>query len=223
MDEVKDIESLKKEIEKNGQTVEIVNILFLDLSSSCTGYCVAEVDFARKSAKMKKAGAIWFSQEFTNQDKYHYLFNSVTNYFNIIDQISYCVCEAYAINANKMMGAQIGPELHGAIQVALAEIGVKYSTITPQTWRSLLQIKPIVTTGSNGKKERNYKDPTFDYINNLTTLPTKVISNVTKNQRSFPYDISDAMAIGCGFLKKVGITKLDFSSVTIQQDTPNDV
>lgn len=217
--QIKDVESLQKELEKDGQKVELVNLLFLDLSSSCTGYSLAEVNFTNKSAKITKAGALWFDDSFSNQEKYHYLFSCITNYFYIIDKIDYCVCEAYAINSKKMMGAQVGPELHGAIQVALAEVGVKYSTISPQTWRSQLQLKPIITVNAKGSKERNYKDPTKDYVSAQVTLPAKITSNVTKNQRAFPYDITDAICIGCGFLTKLGIKNIDFSKVQIQPDT----
>src|SRR5215469_5449028 len=199
-------EEIMAELEKKGVKVEEVNFLFLDLSSTCTGYSLVQLNFRAKSAKFINSGVIWFDDSMSNQDKYHYIFNAVTNYFNIVGQIDFCVAEAYMINRNKMMGAQVGPELHGALQVALAEIGVKYSTILPQTWRSQLGIKPVVGVNSKGKKERDFKTPTKNYIDSkISNVPQSVKSNVTGNLRQTPSDLYDALAISLGFLNKLGI------------------
>jgi Holliday junction resolvasome RuvABC endonuclease subunit len=215
--EVKSIEDLQKEIDKKGQKVEDVNILFLDLSSSCTGYSLVKVSFTNKKASLINAGAIWFDASMTNQDKYHYIFNAITNYFNIVGQIDYCVAEAYMINSKKMMGSHVGPEMHGALIVALAEIGVKYSNILPQVWRKALDIKPNITFDSNKKKKRDFKLPTKNYVDSvIPNIPQMINSNVTSNQRAIPNDLYDALAISLGFLKKIGINNLDFSKLKIQ-------
>jgi len=216
--EVKDIEQLKQELEKTGHKVEDVNFLFLDLSSTCTGYSLVRVNFKHRSAEFLNSGVIWFDDSMTNQDKYHYIFNAVTNYFNIVGQIDFCVAEAYMINRNKMMGAQVGPELHGALQVSLAEIGVKYSTVLPQTWRSQLGIKPNVSINSKGKKERDFKTPTKAFVDSKAkNIPAQIKSNVTGNLRQTPSDLYDAVAISCGFLNKLGISTWNFSKLKIQE------
>lgn len=216
-EEISDLEALKKEAEEKGQKVQAVNILFLDLSSNCTGYCLATVDFERRSAKFINTGAIWFDDSWKNQEKYHYIFSAVTNYFNIVGQVDLCVAEAYMINQNKMMGSQVGPELHGALQVALAEIGVKYYTILPQSWRKALGITPTVTINAKGKKEKDFKLPTKNYVlSHAPHIPTHVESNITKNQRVTPFDVFDAVAIGMGFLSKLGITKWDCKDLQVQ-------
>ena len=66
-EEVNDIEALKKEIESKGQKVTDVNILFLDLSASCTGYALAKVNFERKTAKFVNTGAIWFDDSWKDR------------------------------------------------------------------------------------------------------------------------------------------------------------
>jgi Holliday junction resolvasome RuvABC endonuclease subunit len=193
-------------------------ILFLDPSSSCTGYCVAKVDFAHKKATVFKAGAIWFDKHLENQDKYHYMFLAIANYFNIICQIDYCVCEAYMLNPEKRSGCAVGPELSGAIQVALSEIGVKHQTIPVQTWRSQLGIKPEIIKG-----KKYYKDTTKKEVEKYVKIPDTILSNVTKMERKTPHDLTDAIAICLGFLKKVGIKTFNFDNIEIQKDFKVDV
>ena len=202
-----DIEEVTKIFEdKVGNT----NILFLDLSSNCTGYVVVSLDFANKTAKFKKSGAIWLDPNWKNQEKYSYLFNAVTNYFNIIDQIDFCVCEAYMFNPKKRSGCAVSPEIHGTIQVALAEIGVSYMPMPVQTWRKHLGIKKD-STG-------DYKEPTKKAIEKLVTLPDNVKSNITGSMRQLPNDLTDALGIAVGSLRKWGITNLDFSKIEFQPD-----
>lgn len=216
-EEVNDIEALKKEIESKGQKVTDVNILFLDLSASCTGYALAKVNFERKTAKFVNTGAIWFDDSWKNQEKYHYVFSAIVNYFNIVGQIDLCVCEAYMINRNKLMGSQVGPELHGAVQVALAEIGVKYYTVLPQSWRKALGITPNVTVNAKGKKEKDFKTPTRDFVmQHAPHIPSHIQSNITNNQRVTPFDVFDAMAVAMGFLSRLGIKTWDCKDLQVQ-------
>jgi len=217
MSEIKDFEQLKSELDNKGVTLGGVNILFLDMSSSCTGYALAKVDFENKKATFINTGAIWFQDDMSNQDKYYYIFSAITNYFNIVGQMDLCVAEAYMINSKKKMGSQVGPELHGALQVALAEIGVKYFTILPQSWRAALGIKANVTVNAKGIKEKDFKTPTKNYVTNLATIPTHIESNVTKNQRTTPNDVYDAVAIGLGFLSRLGIKNWDFKGMAVQE------
>lgn len=203
-----------KELDIPEVKLEHVNMLFLDPSSSCTGYCVAEVNFKTKTAKMINCGAIWFDKYWSNQEKYHYIFRAITVYFNIIGQIDYCFAEAYMLNPKKKQGCQVGPELHGAIQVALAEIEVNYKPISPQTWRSQLGIK--ATKFADGSKD--YKTPTADYLKQYVSLPEKIMSNITNVERKTPNDLTDALAICLGTLTKHGITNFDFSEMKIQED-----
>lgn len=215
--ELDSIDQLKESLDAKGVTLGAVNVLFLDMSSTCTGYTLAKVDFEHKKATFLNTGAIWFQDDMSNQDKYHYIFSAITNYFNIVGQMDLCVAEAYMINSKKKMGSQVGPELHGALQVALAEIGVKYWTILPQSWRAALGIKADVTLNNKGVKEKDFKTPTRNYVSKIATIPSQVESNVTKNLRNTPDDIFDSMAIAMGFLTKLGITKWDCKDLKVQE------
>jgi Holliday junction resolvasome RuvABC endonuclease subunit len=206
---------LAEEIDKKAQKVKEVSVLFFDLSSSCTGYTLVKVNFAERKAKFINSGAIWFNDSWTNQEKYYYLYSAITNYFNIVGQIDLCVCEAYMINQKKLMGSQVGPELHGAVQVALSEIGVKYYTILPQSWRKALDIK-ATTTLEKGKKVRDFKTPTKDLVLKHASIPTTITSNITSNSRTTPNDVYDSVAIAMGFLKKINVQTWDFSNLQVQ-------
>lgn len=218
LEEVGDLDNLKKQLEDNGQKVTEVSIVFFDLSSSCTGYTLAKVNFENKTARFINSGAIWFSDDWKNQDKYHYLFTAIVNYFNIIGKIDLCVCEAYMINQKKLMGSQVGPELHGAVQVALSEIGVKYYNILPQSWRNAIGIKANTTIGPSGRKERDFKTPTKEFVlKHIPNIPSHIQSNITVNQRTTPSDVYDSLGVAMGFLTKLGITKWDFKDIKIQE------
>lgn len=184
-------------------------LLFLDLSSTCTGYSLVEIDFEHKKAEFLNCGAIWLNKDWDNQQKYHYIFNAITNYFNIVGRIDYCVAEAYMINSKKMMGAAIGPELHGVLQVALAEIGVKYKNILSQTWRKQLGIKK--------NSEGDFKIPTKLKVEEYVTLPETIISNITGHERTLPNDVTDALAISLGFLTKINVTNFNFKNLKFQE------
>lgn len=207
VDQIQDLNSLKDIFE---QKVEKISILFLDLSSNCTGYSIVNLDFVNKKADFKKSGAIWFNPEWKNQEKYAYIFNAIVNYFNIVDQIDFCVCEAYMLNPKKRMGSLVGPELHGAVQVALAEIGVTYMTMPVQTWRKHLGVKK--------DSQGDYKNPTKIQVEKFVSLPSEITSNITGSTRAMPNDLVDSLGIALGSLKKWGINKFDFSKIEFQSD-----
>lgn len=207
VDQNQELDNLKDIFEHK---LDAITILFLDLSSNCTGYTVVKLDFISKKATFKKSGAIWFNQDWKNQEKYAYIFNAITNYFNIVDQVDFCVCEAYMLNPKKRMGSLVGPELHGAVQVALAEIGVSYMTIPVQTWRKHLGVKK----DSSG----DYKTPTKIEVEKYVALPTEIVSNITGSTRTMPNDLVDSLGIALGALKKWGINNYDFSKIEFQSD-----
>src|SRR5690606_14747828 len=94
------------------------NILFLDVSSSCTGFTIAKVDFINKKAEIIKAGPIWLDTHWEHAKKYDYLYNLVQNYFEVVEHIDFIVVEQYSINTSKMSGVLVSPEAHGAIKAA---------------------------------------------------------------------------------------------------------
>lgn len=188
-------------------------ILFLDVSSSCTGFSVASVDFLNRKAEMTKAGAIWFGSSWDHPRKYDYVYNMIQNYFDVQEQIDLIIVEQYSVNTDKMSGVLVSPELHGVIKAAAFSNGVKVTSILPQSWRALLQIKPTITMVGT-KKKKDYKTPTKDYINSLYSVPDEVLSNITGKLRQTPSDVYDAMAIGEAWLQKYNIKTIERSNCT---------
>jgi len=208
------LDDVKKDVAQEGQVIEEVNILFLDVSSTCTGYAVMKVDFTKKSSQLKTAGAIWLNnKKWEDQEKYHYISNAITGYFWIVQGVDYIVVEQYSVNPKKMVGVQVLPEITGAIKAAAQENGVKVGSILPQTWRFQLGIKPIVTKNSKGNNVRDYKTPTKDKVNETYDVPDTSISNMTGKERTTPSDLYDAIAIGLGWLKKYGLDKITYGEV----------
>ena len=212
--DIKSIDDLKNEI-KDGQYVTSINVLFLDVSSSCVGYSIFSLDFAGKKSVLTKAGCLWLDTNWEHAEKYSYMFNALTNYFWTVEQIDYIVVEQYSINPKKMVGVAVVPEMMGVVKCAANENGVKVNSILPQSWRSILGIKPDVTVNAKGKKERDFKEPAKRLVDSLFTVPAQVVSNITKNNRQTPSDLYDAVCVGLAWTKKIGFVTTDVSNVKI--------
>ncbi len=209
-----DLAELKNElarVDQEAQHVTSVNILFLDISSSCTGYSIMSLDFNTKKGQILKAGAVWLNPDWPHAQKYDYMYSVITNYFDIIEKIDHIVVEQYSVNPSRMMGVNVVSEMQGAIKAAAWNTGTKVTSILPQTWRSQLGIKPIVTTNSKGKKERDYKEPTKQAVLQQFSVPATTISNITRKERTTPSDTFDAIAIALGWSKKYGFKIVDSS------------
>lgn len=198
---VQTIEELKSEFEADAQILNGITVLVLDISSACTGYSIIHLDFLHKKAKLTKAGAIWFGADWEHPEKYNYMANAITNYFWVAEQVDYIVYEAYSINPKKMTGVSVVPEMVGAIKSAAWENSVKVSSILPQTWRSILQIKKT--------PEKDFKQPTKDKVLTIAQVPEEVNSNITKQPRKTPSDLYDSIAIAWAWSKKLGFSDLD--------------
>lgn len=224
VDKVHDLESLKSEVEQEGQVLKSINVLFLDISSTCTGYTIANIDFGTKKVNFTKAGAIWLDADWEHPAKYNYMFHVVSNYFWVAEQVDYIVVEQYSFNKNKMMGVQVVPEMQGAIKCAAEENGVKVSSILPQTWRSILGVKPNITMNGS-KKERDYKEPTKVKVESYVKVPDESVSNITGKTRGTPSDLYDAMAIGIAWTKRLGFDdkKFDFSQIKFNNHIGHDL
>lgn len=204
-----DLDNLKEEIGV-GQKIESVNILFLDISSTCTGYCIANINFQSKKVDFIKSGAIWLDKsDWNRQDKYVYMFNAILNYFWIIEGADYIVVEEYMLNKRKLHGVQVVIEMHGAIKTAAGENGVSVDSILPQTWRAQLGIKAV----KDAKGKRDFKQPTKEKVAEYLTVPERIVSNITNKERNTPTDIYDAVAIAMGWCKKFGLNKWNFSKM----------
>lgn len=187
------------------------NILFLDVSSSCTGYSIANVDFVNKMATLTKAGCIWLDDNWEHAKKFDYMYSAVQVYFDTVEQADHIVVEQYSVNTSKMSGVLVSPEMHGTIKAAAFSNGVKVSSMLPQSWRAILKIKPDVTI-KDGEKKREYKGPTKLEVLKQVAVPDKVISNITKKPRKTPSDVYDAIAIGMAWLDKMGIKTVKYDT-----------
>lgn len=212
--DINSIDDLKNEV-KDGQHVTAINVLFLDVSSSCVGYSIFNLDFTHKKSVLKKTGALWLDTNWDHAEKYSYMFHTIVDYFWIAEQIDYIVVEQYSINPKKMVGVAVVPEMMGVVKCAANENGVKVNSILPQSWRSLLGIKADVTINAKGKKERDFKAPAKRYVDALFTVPPQIVSNITKNQRQTPSDLYDAVCVGLAWTKKIGFASTDVSNVKI--------
>jgi Holliday junction resolvasome RuvABC endonuclease subunit len=206
VDQIQDLDSLKKEIAPD-KVIEAINILFLDISSACTGYSIANVNFTGKQVKFTKSGAIWLNPNWSHQEKYSYMFGVICNYFWVGEAIDYIVVEQYSVNPKKMMGINVVSEMQGAIKAAAWENGVKVTSVLPQTWRKHLQIKR--------NSEGDFKQPTKDKVLTYVKVPEESISNITGSSRTTPTDLYDALAIGIAWLIKLGFddTKMKFDDM----------
>ncbi len=203
-DEIKTSEELEEQF-----SIKSINVLFLDISSTCTGYAVANIDFSTKKVTWKSTGALWLNPKWPHQEKYLYMHEAIVNYFWIVEAIDYCVVEQYSINPKKMAGIHVVPEMQGAIKAAAAQHGVTVDSILPQTWRSRLGIKKKKLP--NGKSD--YKVPTMERIADFVEIPEQSTSNITQKDRRTPSDVYDALGVGLGWLIKLGFSTGDFSDI----------
>src|SRR5690242_18342669 len=104
---MENLETIKQSIEKAKKQkgmaeihIKTVNVLFLDVSSTCTGYAIAAMNLGDKSeaVTVKKAGCIWFGADWDHQTKYSYIFNALLTYFEIVEQIDLVIHESYSVN-----------------------------------------------------------------------------------------------------------------------------
>lgn len=195
----------------DGEIIKYNNFLFLDASSSCTGFAIAKVDFLERSANVARAGAIWLNPKDSHQDKYCYLYDIVQQYFGVMEPVDYIVLEQYSVNMDNKNGMLVSPEIHGVIKAAAGSNGVKVELITPQTWRSKIGLKAIKNPVTG---KRDYKTPCKEYFDRLAIIPENVTSNITGVARKTPSDVYDALGVCEGWLRKFGITNIKYTNLS---------
>lgn len=203
---MEDFKKIEEELIEKAQKVEEVNLLFVDLSSTCTGFTKARVNFRTHTAWFEETGSVWIPK-LSQEDKCAYIYNAFVNYFNIVIKTDYVIMEKYSINPKKMMGVLVSPELHGAVKAALSECGIKMSYVYPQSWHAGLGLK---------KDSKGYKGPTKQKILTMADIPDKIENNLTHKTRNTSSDLYDALGIGVYFLQKVGIKTLNFDTLKLQ-------
>lgn len=202
VDRDEELKKIQAELDEKGAVkVGDSKFLFLDVSSTCTGYTIASLDFPNKRASIEEAGVLWFSDKWDHQEKYSYIFNAIMTYFEVVKHVDFIVHEAYSINRDRMQGTLVLPEMIGAIKVAAAENSIKVRDIHPQSWRKQLGVRPIV---ENDKKD--FKTPTKNAILKLVAVPEQSQSNITGQERTTPSDMYDSLGIAYGWLTSYGFS-----------------
>lgn len=176
--------------------------LFLDISSSCTGFVVASFNVATKEAKIIKSGVIWFDKSWDHGRKYKELQDFVLNIAYVQYRVQNIVAEGYMVNPKRVMGTLVIPEATGAIKAACYEAmpPMGFYLILPQSWRSALKIKK----DSNLAGSKQWKEPTQKKIEKFLGIkfPDKIPSNINGKMRQMPYDLVDAFGVCLGWLLK---------------------
>lgn len=192
--------------------------LFLDISSTCTGYTVAK--FEGRKVTISRLGVMWFENDVDNGAKYHQLHQSVGEFYTI-NAITDIIYEAYHVNPNQVGNSLVVPEMIGAMRAACHDVwGMPIGTesMGPTAWRGVLGIKPIKTPKldkkgvqkktKNGRPmyDRDYKTPTKAYLDKMfdNQIPPTLASNITGNARTTPSDLYDSLAICVAWHKKLG-------------------
>jgi len=169
--------------------------LFLDVSSTCTGWVVANMDSRTKEVTIQKAGVIWFGDDTPHGKRYRMLCEFVLDIAYIMFHIQNIIAEGYMVNIKRVMGTLVIPEAQGAIKAACFETipPLGFYNMFPQSWRSVLGIKK----DTNFAGTKAWKEPTKTRVEQLLgqKLPEKIVSNVTGKERPMPYDMFDALAI----------------------------
>lgn len=196
-----------------------INVLCLDVSSSCTGYSVLNCNFLTRKAVVTTAGALWLNPNVDNAQKYNYLSKCISEYFYVLGYVDYLVYEQYSINMKKRTGMLVTPEMIGAVKATIAELGLSYDAITPAAWRSPMKIKALISE-INGERKRDFKTPVKNWVKARTNVPEKITSNITGKERDAPSDIFDGIGIAIGWgLRLTGAEGTPyFRNVSISKD-----
>lgn len=165
-------------------------ILFLDISSSCTGYTVATKD------RVHHFGALWFEKDASIAEKCWTIYRFIIN-MEEIWKFKKVVFEQYSFNMSRRSGALVCPQMQGAVLVACTKLELDHDQITPQTWRKNCGIKK-----GKGSGNAVWKEPTKKYFDAKMEIPEKIESNITGNLRTTPYDVYDSLGIAEGWFKK---------------------
>ena len=192
--------------------------LFLDISSTCTGYTIAKME--GRKVTISRAGVMWFDSKVDNGRKYFELQQAIGEFYSI-NAITDIIYEAYHVNPSQVGNSLVVPEMIGAVRAAAHDVwGMPLGTesISPTKWRGILGIKPIKTPKLNKQGvqlktksgrpqyDRDYKTPTINYLDIMfdNKIPKQLISNVTGSVRATPSDMYDSISICIAWSKQFG-------------------
>jgi Holliday junction resolvasome RuvABC endonuclease subunit len=180
--------------------------IYFDLSSTCTGFCISKLDSATKTVEILKAGVLWFGNDWDHGQKYSYVADFLLNQVYVGYAVNTVVAEGYIVNLAKASGTMVIPELTGAIKAAChtTHPPIDFYTILPNVWRYALGIKKDNTKAGTSA----WKIPAKEKVEQIlsTTMPEKLVSNITGKPKKTPYDLTDALGVCLGWWTKVDAT-----------------
>lgn len=195
--------------------------LFLDLSSTCSGYVCARIE-GRKCI-ISRLGVMWFPTDCPNGQKYYQMQQAIGEFYTV-NAITDIIYESYHVNPAQVGNSLVVPEMIGAMKAACHDVfgmPIGYEDISPTAWRGKLGIQPIKTPkldkagnqvykktkkGMQPVVERDFKTPVINYMDKMfdNKIPKMLKSNITGNLRSTPNDLYDALGVCVGWSKKLG-------------------
>lgn len=194
-------------------------ILYLDISSSITGYTIALFNRDKSEAIITRTGAFWFNDEDTHGLKYNKLCRFIKELCREY-KITGVVAEAYFLNPYQLAGGAICPEIQGSVKSALFDIEEPpaWYVIAPNSWRAALGIKKDTTKAGVGA----FKIPTKIKIEQMLNFkfPEKIKSNLNGKLRKVPFDIFDSLGVCMGWLASQpnGCKSFIIESTAIKQE-----
>lgn len=225
------------ELKQNAPTIDIGDShrVFLDLSSTCSGYAIAKMEGAK--CTIARVGAIWFGDDWSHAQKYAYMQNLISNEFYVVNAITDIIYEKYSIDIKQMNNCLVVPEMIGAIKAASHEVSSEplgVEDIAPTQWRKILGIvpdktpklkkdgAPELTKSGKPRYNNDYKAPAIRLIDKMFPgeVPTKFMSNVTGNMRGTPHDLYEAMCICIAWHKKFGVKEFEISKQAFIDGAP---
>src|SRR5271154_3039496 len=211
MDEKKPVNFEKRQRDPNSIYIDQTRILFLDPSSSCTGFAVAAINSVKKEAEIISAGALWFGSDWNTGKKLRYIFSAIRNYFFILNQgVSEVVCEEYFFPMGvKVTGSTVVPEMIGVACLAAADEdpALEFTKVSASAWRGLLGVKPdktplvdkegkpVLNKLGKQKMSKDFKTPVARFVKTLIDVPDEFTSNITGNPRQTPDDVTDVLGM----------------------------
>jgi len=187
--------------------------LIIDPSASHLAYAIVTFDFIKKDLHIDACGMLWTKDDWSRGKRYRYMYKAIqTLASGNVDGVPNAIfTEGFFVNPKMMFGSSVIPTINSLAEMAADDLKIPFFEMGPSTWRGILGIKPAITM-VNGKRTRDYKVPTADFVSTLIKLPEKIPSNINRNMRLVPNDVTDVLAIAIALGRHHGLQKVSQSN-----------